>query len=154
MQLWFLIGILAGFATIVFFIINYLNTSVLCDVDCSIRNRVTAALIFSSLFAMFVGSFTYYFISEKYERKISRIHKDYTATFRFLPPDQRKVLYYLIKCRGICQQNELFKATQLSRVKISRIVKLLQQKEIISITENGMTNTIRLTKELKDVFVK
>ncbi len=153
LQLWLIIGIVAGFSTIIFFILNYLNTEVLCDVDCSIRNRVAAALIFSALLAMFAGSLTYYFISEKYEKRIVKLHKDMTAFYRFLPPDQRTVLKTLLVARGEMLQSELVRKTGLSRVKISRLLKMLEQKQILSLKEEGMTNRVILAKDVRNLLL-
>ena len=68
-QLWLIIGMVAGFAAVIFFSITYLNETVLCSVDCRLRNEVSIILVLLSLVGMFIGSLTYYFISEKYEKK-------------------------------------------------------------------------------------
>lgn len=152
-QLWLIIGIMAGFTAVIFFVITYLNNAVLCNLDCRIRNEVTISLILSSLFGVFIGSLTYYFISEKYERKIGRIHKDVGATFRFLDREQKLIIESIIKYKGLITQSNIVKNTGLSRVKISRCLKQLEEKNIICKSKEGMTNKVILSKDLKELFL-
>ena len=39
-QLWLIIGIIAGFGAILFFAVTYLNQQLLCDIDCKTQNEV------------------------------------------------------------------------------------------------------------------
>ena len=152
-QLWLILGIVAGFAGILFFTVTYLNQKVLCDLDCRIRNEVSLVLILLSLFGMFVGSLTYYFISEKYEKKIVKIHKDVSLTLNFLEGDEKIILKSILARQGKTTQSYLANDTKLSRVKISRSLKKLEQKNIIVKIPNGMTNIIELEKELKLLLI-
>jgi len=124
----------------------------LCDLDCRIKNEVNLTLILLSLFGMFVGSLTYYFISEKYEKKITKIHKDVSMTLRFLEEDERSIMNFLINKNGESTQSEIAKGTKLSRVKIFRCLKNLEQKKLIIKLPKGMTNKVLLDKELKFLF--
>ena len=153
-QLWLIVGIVTGFAIIIFFSITYLNNSILCDIDCRTKNEISLILILLSLFGMFVGSLTYYFISEKYERKIVKIKKDASATYKFLDSDQKRILKNLIESKGRTTQSALVKNTKLSRVKISRCLNQLENKKIVEKTKNGMTNEIVLSADLKELFLQ
>lgn len=152
LQLWLIIGIIAGFASILFFSITYLNEKLLCDLSCRSRNEVTIILILLSLFGMFIGSFTYYFMSEKYEKKIIKIHKDVSKTLNFLDEDAKLVLKILIYNKGELTQAKLVSITSFSRVKLSRLITFLENKGIIKKTTQGYTNQIVLEKEYKDLF--
>lgn len=152
-QLWLIIGIVAGFAAAVFFIITYLNNEVLCDFSCVVRNQVTLALILTALFGMFIGSLTYYFISEKYERKIGNIRKNIDFTYRFLEPDQKKVIKTIVNSNGSILQSKLVDKTGFSRVKVSRVLKELESKKVVGKEKKGMTNKVSLKEDLKEVFV-
>jgi len=55
LKLWLIIGIVSGFAALVFFLLTYLNEKVLCTLECRIKNEVTLILILLSLFGLFVG---------------------------------------------------------------------------------------------------
>jgi len=151
-QLWLILGIIAGFASILFFTVTYLNQKVLCDIDCKIKNEVNLVLVLLSLFAMFIGSLTYYFISEKYEKKIVKIHHDVNLTLKFLEGNERAIIKSLISHKGELTQSEIAKETGLSRVKIFRCLKNLEQRTLITKRPKGMTNTIILNDEIKSVF--
>jgi len=151
-QLWLIIGIIAGFATVVFFTITYLNEKVLCNMDCRIQNEVSLVLVLVALFGMFVGSLTYYFISEKYEKRITKMHKDTTLTLRFLEGEEKTIIDSIINNKGKTTQSKISKETGLSRVKISRNLKKLIDKNIITKKPNGMTNMIELQEDLRKLF--
>lgn len=151
-QLWLILGVIAGFASLLFFAVNYLNQKVLCDIDCELRNEVSLILVLLSLFGMFIGSLTYYFISDKYERKIVKIHKDVGLTLRFLEGDEKLIMASLIRNNGECTQACMVKETGLSRVKVSRCLKGLEQRKLITKSPKGMTNKLVLSDDLKPVF--
>ncbi len=153
-QLWLIIGIIAGFAAVLFFSITYLNEKVLCDANCREHNKVSLILILLSLFGMFIGSLTYYFISEKYEKKITRIHKDVNLTLNFLESEEKLIVNSILNHKGRITQSEIAKSTGLSRVKIFRTLKKLEKKGVITKKPHGMTNTIELEEELKKVLVE
>ena len=152
-QLWLITGIIAGFAAVLFFSITYLNNKVLCDLNCRIQNEVTIIAILLSLFGMFVGSLTYYFISEKYERRITKIHKDVNFTLRFFDGEEKCIIKSIIDHKGKMTQSQLAKDTGLSRVKISRSLKKLEEKQIIVKNPNGMTNNIEIEEKLKSLLI-
>ena len=153
-SLWLIISIVTGFLAVMFFSLVYLNNNVLCDLDCRGRNEVLIALIFLSLVGMFVGSFTYYFISEKYEKKIGRIHKEMEAVYKFLDKEQKKILKTIIKEKGRTTQAKLVEKTGLSRVKISRSLQKMENKNIVKRIKKGMTNEISLVEDLKNLFLE
>ena len=152
-QLWLIIGIIAGFSTVLFFSITYLNNKLLCDIDCRIQNEVSLILVLLSLFGMFIGSLTYYFISEKYEKRITKMQKDANLTLKFLDEEERLIMSSILNHKGKINQSEIVRNTKLSRVKIFRGLKRLERKEIIVKKPNGMTNTIELKEELKKILI-
>ena len=153
-QLWLIIGIIAGFLVVLFFTITYLNNNVLCDVDCRIQNGVSLALISMSLFGMFVGSLTYYFISEKYEKQITKIQKDATLTLKFLDGEEKAIVKSILDHEGKTTQSEIARDIGLSRVKIFRSLKKLEEKGTIIKKPNGMTNSIELEEKLKKILIE
>jgi len=155
-KLWLIIGIISGFGTITFFVITYLQKKVLCDMNCTQSDAVVGALILIGLFGLFIGSLTYYFMSEKKEKDISKINtiinKDLNYTLNFLETNQRKIINAIIKNNGEILQSKLVLETKLTRVMISRIIKELEEKELIIKEQSGMTNKIKLNKNLKMLF--
>ena len=154
LQLWLIISILAGFGTIIFFVITYLNEKVLCNLECREKNEVLLILILLSLFGLFIGSLSYYFISERYQSRLSKINKDAKVMLDFLEPDMKKIINSIIQREGSTSQSEIVKDTNMARVKVSRVVSKLEQKELIVKRREGMTNKIELNKELSEVLLK
>ncbi|MBN1275627.1 hypothetical protein JXA12_05045 [Candidatus Woesearchaeota archaeon] len=152
-KLWLIIGIIAGFSAVIFFAITHLNEKGLCNVDCELKNQVIVLIILLSLFGMFVGSLTYYFIADKYERRITMIHKDATATTRFLEGEEKALIEALLRRKGVATQSELAKDAGIARVNASRTVAKLARKGVITKNKNGMTNTIRLCEELREALL-
>ncbi|HQC61408.1 MAG TPA: hypothetical protein PLA60_03520 [Candidatus Pacearchaeota archaeon] len=153
-QLWLIIGLIAGFAAILFFSITYLNNKVLCDINCRIQHEVSLILILLSLFGMFIGSLTYYFISEKYEKKIIKLHKDSNITLKFLEKEEQEIVKSILKNKGKTTQSRISEDTGFSRVKIFRTLKKLENKRIINKKPNGMTNVVELEEDLKKVLLE
>ncbi len=153
-QLWLIIGIIAGFALIVFYSITYLNNKVLCDLDCRIQNETSLIVVLLSLFGMFIGSLTYYFISEKYEKKIVKIRRDAGVILKFLDKEEKLIINSLLKHKGKTTQSDISKDTNLSRVKIFRSLRKLENRGIIIKMPYGMTNIIEIEKELKDLLIE
>jgi len=155
-RLWLIIGIVAGFTAILFFVTTYLNNKILCTLECRYKNEIILALVLVGLFGLFIGSLTYYFISEKKEKEINKIskqvHKSSIATLNFLEPDQRKIIKVLIDNNGEIMQSAFVKKTGLSRVTISRNLSNLGKKGIVSKKQSGMTNTIKIDNSLKELF--
>jgi len=154
LQLWLILGIIAGFGAVLFFAVTYLNSKVICDLDCKLKNEVNLILVLLSLFGLFIGSLTYYFISEKYEKKITKMHKHASLTLRFFDGEEKCIIKAIIDRKGKTTQAKLAKDTGLSRVKISRSLKRLEEKQIITKSPNGMTNIIEIETKLKDLLIE
>lgn len=60
----------------------------------------------------------------------------------FLLPDEKKIMNEIEKYGGSLTQSELVKTTGLSRVKIHRIIRNLEKKNLIVKQQYGMTNKI------------
>ncbi len=152
LRVWLIIGLVSGFLAGTFFIITYTNDNLLCDVDCRCKNEIQILFTLIALTGLFIGSLTYYFMSEKNEKELIRIQKDVSATLNFLDPDQKKVISALLKAGCSTTQSRLVRDSGLGRVKVSRVLKKLENKKIILREKSGMTNKIRLSKELDDLF--
>jgi uncharacterized membrane protein len=65
----------------------------------------------------------------------------------FLTPEEKTVIQVIQKNGGSLTQNEISKITGFSRVKVHRIVKGLEMKNIIEKREFGMTNKLWLKED-------
>lgn len=83
---------------------------------------------------------------KKKERK--KLTKDLINTMT--TPEEKLILKELEEAGGELTQSELVRKTNLSRVKVHRIVKRLERLEIISKYPYGVTNKIKLEKKLME----
>lgn len=150
-KLWLLILLIVGFSFFVFLNIWYLNESVFCSVNCDAKDKAIITIIIISLTGLFVGTLTSYFTAEKVE---NREKKNISLVYRFLEPDERKVVRYLVMHKGSAIQSKISRELNMSRVRVSRVLKVLEAKEIISKKENGMTNLVQLKPEFKMLLVR
>ena len=81
---------------------------------------------------------------KKEEEKKKEIDSD------ILMPDEKTLIKILKEHEGSMTQKELVAESGLSKVKVHRVLKRLEAKKVVSKYEFGMTNRIRLEKELKE----
>jgi uncharacterized membrane protein len=108
--------------------------------------------LFIILAIIFVAALFYYLFSLKIEKKEKVISQNIEVLSSILDNDENNVLDLLVKNKGKISQAKISK--KYDKIKAHRIIKKLQEKNIIDIEKEGKTNTIILKKELKEVLVK
>ena len=108
--------------------------------------------LFIALAIIFVGSLFYYLFSLKIEKKEKVISKNIEVLSSILDKDENDVLDLIVKNEGKIAQAKISK--KYDKIKAHRIIKKLEEKNIIDIEKKGKTNTIILKKELKEELVK
>lgn len=152
LQLWLIIAIITGFGAVIFFSIIYLNETVLCNQRCVLKYQIYIILTLLSLFGIFVGSLTYYLISESFQKKIKKINKNVNSTLKFLSKEERKIVETLINNQGEISQNKIAEKTGFTRVKVTRVLNQLKEKSIITKKKEGKVNIVKLKEEIYEVF--
>jgi len=64
----------------------------------------------------------------------------------FLLPEEKEIMNIIERGGGALTQSEIVKKTGLSRVKVHRVVKKLEQKKLIIKQQYGMTNKLAIKK--------
>ena len=108
--------------------------------------------LFIILAIIFVASLFYYLFSMKLEKKEKVITKNIEVLNSILDEDENKVIDILVQNEGEILQSEISK--KYDKIKAHRILKKLQEKNIINIKKDGKTNKITLKKELKEGLIK
>lgn len=108
--------------------------------------------IFIFLSIVFIGSLIYYLASLKIDTQKSVLKKNLALVLNFLDKDEKKFLNSIIESKGEILQSELTK--KFGKLKSWRVVKRLNDKNIISIENLGKTNKIILKPELATELVK
>ena len=85
-------------------------------------------------------------VSQTRERheKVKPKKKDYSEILKDLDEDQRKVLQAIIDEDGTIFQSSLVEKTELSKVRMTRILDRLEGKNLIERKRRGMTNVVIL----------
>jgi hypothetical protein len=145
------IAILMAFVFIVsasiYFIIN--NYSLYCA--CALP--IPLIIVTLASLGVFVGVFTYYFLSKSFLKNKKKILGNIEKTLNFLDSEEKKIVLALINNNGEITQSSLSKITGINPVKLHRRLLQLESKEIIYKEKNGMTNKLFLEQEFKDIFI-
>lgn len=91
----------------------------------------------TTILSLIIGGFIVYL----FEEKINKLQLN--KILKILPKDERKVIQLLIE-RNELEQRKLGTLTELSTLKISRVISILEQKGIIEKKKQGYTNLIIL----------
>ena len=120
---------------------------------CGCKLPIWVIIVSISSLGLFVGSLTYYLLSKNYMSEKKRIEKDFLKILNILDENDKKVIEALIEKKGEASQSYLGKALGLNKVKISRIISKMENKEIIKKEKKGMTNKVILNEELKEILL-
>jgi len=115
---------------------------------CPCTVPVTTILIAVALSGLFVGSLIYYLVSKSFFEKKEEMEQGAEKVLEFLDEGSRKVIQKLVHNGGEMLQSDITKETDLSRVKVSRIIKDLSQKGTVEKKDSSVSNRITLDEEM------
>jgi len=147
-----IVAIITGFVFIVSLSVLYVENAIMRGDVCSCIIPVPIMIIILSSLGIFVGSFTSYYLINKFSKERKAYIQNIDHALDFLDPDERKIVSYLIKEKGRALQSKISRNTKLSRVKISRTIKNLANKGIITKESKGKTNLIELHRNYLVLF--
>ena len=106
--------------------------------------------------AFLIGTATTYLFynsdREKTNQKMQKVQnaesseKIYDVVLPLLKPDEKKAIMALLENNSEMQQNKLAAKLNISKVKATRILYSLQQKNLITKERHGLTNMVKLKK--------
>ena len=108
--------------------------------------------LFILLAVLFIGSLVYYLLSLKIHAKEDIINKNISTLYSILSKEEKKILDIIIKNKGEVEQSLL--ADSLGKLKAHRIIRKLEEKQIIDMEKKGRNNIIKLKKELNEELVR
>jgi len=123
-------------------------------------------LLFGILLILASIPITYYYISKKMESKLNEhvesllkiMNKNQKNKnnfsgeqniLKFLNPIEQRIVKIVLKNNGEMLQSQISKTEDMTKLKVHRTVKSLEQKKIIEIKHYGKTNKISLTSYFK-----
>jgi uncharacterized membrane protein len=114
---------------------------------------------------------TYYYLSKNMEKKL-KIHEETLSRIvnkkinrknkndlsgkgdilKFLNPSEQKMIKILLKNNGEMLQSQISKIDDMTKLKVHRTAKSLEEKNIIETEHYGKTKKISLTKEIRKLL--
>ncbi len=108
--------------------------------------------LFILLSFIFVSCLFYYLFSLKIEGKNRIIKSNIDVLYSILDDNEKNLLGKIILNNGFIEQSDISK--EYGKIKSHRLVKKLEEKNIVFVIKNGKKNIIELKKELKQELVK
>jgi uncharacterized membrane protein len=108
-------------------------------------------MFFIAIFGVIFGSLTQIITSKKIEYSKKQMNNLKNHFKNYLTKDEKKIIDYLIKNKGISTQYELTKLFN-NKLKTSRLLVDLENKKIITKERIGKINKVFLDKDLLEIF--
>ena len=148
------VGLITGFVFIISLATFYAYSLLHSGNFCSCTEQIPIIIVIVASSGLFVGSFTYYFLIDRIVRKgraKRELEKALMPFLKLLNRDEEKVVRLLLQNNKM-SQTSIAKLAGLSRVKTTRVLQKLEDKEIIQRTRFGKTNTVKLAKHLHKIL--
>lgn len=144
-------GVITLFIFLVSFTVFYTTENFSSACGCQLPIWVIIVVI-SSL-SLFVGFTTYYLLSGYFIQDNKEMQKKVFNVLRFFNAEEQRILKKLIDKKGEANQSFLSKELKIDKVKISRIISKMEDKNMVIKEKNKMTNKIFLHNDLKKLFL-
>ncbi len=99
-----------------------------------------------------VGTAVAYILMSRSEEAKRRASVNAKILLNLLRDDERRVIEKLIEHGGEMRQYELVHATAMNKVKVHRILRALEDREVIFVEKIGKVNNIRLRREIYEAL--
>ena len=130
----------------------YIQKNYTIEVTCN--TRIPFGLFIAIVISVSVASGAivslFYLLGLRKKREL--IRRDALITLKFLDKDEALIIKELIKNNGESLQSKLVKQTGLTRVRVTRALKKLEEKGVIKRKRMGKENKVLLLQELKELF--
>lgn len=150
-----IILLIGGLSFIIFvFLLNLLLADKFTVTECGCPKMVSQNFvgIFVFLSIVFVACLFYYLFSLRLEHKERIIKGNFEVLYSILDENEKKVIKKIVLNKGEIDQHELSEI--YGKIKAHRLIKKLEQKNIITIKKIGKSNKIKLKEELSQELVK
>lgn len=105
-------------------------------------------MLLLAIFGIVFGSVTQVMTSKKIESNKEQLDLLQKFFKKALPSDQKEIIDYLVKNKGVCTQYELTKFSGLNKLKVSRTLVEMNKKNMIHKEKIGKINKVFLNQDL------
>jgi len=141
------IMLLAGFVLIVSIASLYAQSEILTGNACGCFFPIYMLIPLLSSAGLLMGSLIYFFLSSHAKKA------DFSPLLNLLDYEEKVVIEELVKNRGNMTQARLVSSTGINKVKVSRMLADLEQRNIVRKRAKGISNIIELEEKLKELLV-
>ncbi|MDD4251167.1 MAG: hypothetical protein PHX27_03180 [Candidatus ainarchaeum sp.] len=122
--------------------------------SCGCPNMVSHNFIgiFVVLSVIFVSCLSFYLFSLKIDNKEKIIKSNIEVLYSILDVDEKNLIDKLVKNNGLITQPELSKI--YGKLKSHRLIKKLEEKNIVVVNRSSKTNIVELNNALKQGLIK
>ncbi|MCD6478056.1 MAG: hypothetical protein J7K87_03560 [Candidatus Aenigmarchaeota archaeon] len=125
----------------------YVQTEISSGNVCGCFIPIPLFIPFIASVGLFIGTLIYYLISPRLNKK--KLHKK--LLLNFFTGDERKIFGIILeKCE--VTQSEIVKLSRLSKVKVFRILRRLENRNLIEKKPLGKTNLIVVNENVKELL--
>ena len=138
--------ILSVFVLIVSISSLYVQTEISSGNACGCFIPIPIFIPFIASVGLFIGTVTYYMFSPRFDKKL-----DKNILLNFLEGDGKNVFEIILEKKEV-NQAKIVKESKLSKVKVSRILKRLEENGIVEKHTVGKINLIKLNKNIAEII--
>jgi hypothetical protein len=124
----------------------YVQTQIETGNACGCLIPITLFIPFLASVGLLIGTMVYYLLTPKAVYRTM----DREVILRLFDQDERKIVGFLLNNKGEGVQSRMVSETDMSKVKVFRVLERLLKKGIISKDPHGKTNRILLNEELRN----
>lgn len=145
--------LILGMIVLAFFVLIVSVSSLYVQLEISSGNACGCAIPlplfipFLASIGLFIGTLLYHFF---FPKNVVGVNKE--PILKLLTPPEKEIVNKLLENEGRCLQSKLTRETNLSKVQVFRTLEELLRKGIIKKEPYGKTNTIKLDRELFELF--
>ncbi len=147
------ISLVTGFVFLASFTAFYVKENYGVQEACSCDIPIYLIIIIFSSAGVFVGTLTYYLLTQSFIKEKRALTSDILKTLDFLDADEKTIMEAIIRGSGKISQNRIARDAKIDRVKVFRKISSLERKGVITKERHGMTNMIMLNGSLRKVFL-
>jgi uncharacterized membrane protein len=109
-------------------------------------------LPFIGVIGIIIGMIVYYIMSDKVNNKQVSLYKNTDIILKMLSKEQREIIQNLLNNNGKLRQYELVNLSEFNKVKIHRILRELENDNIIKKEKIGKVNNIILNSDIYNIL--
>ncbi|MFA5745424.1 MAG: hypothetical protein WCX82_02135 [archaeon] len=106
----------------------------------------------AAFIGLLFGMIVFWAMSEKVNKTEKHLINNTELVLKMLPSTHRKLIQTLLENRGSVRQYELIQLTKLNKLKVHRILRDLEDDDIIKKEKIGKVNNIILNKEIYEIL--